>query len=333
MSALVTPEGLEVAFPDLVDSTMRADFVDCPQKFFQSYILKRQRKGGNVHLTAGGAYAKGLELVRRYVWGEGMSLDAALVRAIPYVVADYGDLEPPPGYEHKSCTNVIRALTAYFDRFPPETDHIRPALSKSGKPVVEFTFSFPTEIVHPTTGMPILYGGRFDMVGVYNDLLWVVDDKTATSLGPAWDKSWRLRAQLTGYVFAAKQFGFNVTGAIIRGCSFIKATKEFPHGSAFGFSEPIEYRVPWQIDRWWTQLHRDLARMVACWEDRSDEHPFGYWDWNLADACTAFGGCPFAQLCEVPNPDEWAKADFEPRTWNPLEKNPIGQPVISVMAS
>jgi len=88
------------------------------------------------------------------------------------------------------------------------------------------------------------------------------------------------------------------------------------------------------VERWWTQLHRDIGRMVACWEDKSDEFPFGYWDYDLADACTSYGGCPFMSLCTVSNPDEWAKTDYEYRNWNPLDLNPIGKPkIVSTLAS
>ncbi|MGH7250156.1 MAG: hypothetical protein ACREGC_04210, partial [Minisyncoccia bacterium] len=118
-----------------------------------------------------------------------------------------------------------------------------------------------------------------------------------------------------------------VQGAIVRGTSFLKT-------GAFGFSEPIEYRSPWQIERWWVQLHRNLTRMVECWQDRSEDTPFGYWDYNLADACTSFGGCPFASLCMVKDPDAWAAADYEFRDWSPLDKNPSGRSkIVSVFSS
>ena len=315
------PADFVPTFPIYIDSSMRGDFVECPRKFADGYIFKRTLPGTNVHLTAGGAYAKGLEVVRTLVWGpEKLSLDDAIASAIPAIVAEYGDLRPTEDYKHKSVKNVITAIVAYFDRYPPGRDHLQPFIKENGYPAVEFTFAFPTGIPHPITKEPILYVGRFDMVGVYNDLLWVVDDKTASALGAGWDRSWRLRGQLTGYTFAAHQFGFKAAGAIVRGISFLRT-------GAFGFSEPIEYRSHWQLDRWWNQLHRDIARMVDCWNDKGEdgEYPFGYWDYNLAEACTAYGGCPFVDLCAVSNPDVWAETNYEYRDWNPLEKNPSGR--------
>lgn len=318
---LVTPE-----FPAVIDSTMRADFVNCPQKFYQGYILRRALKGGSVHLIAGGAYAKGLEIIRNLVYGpEKLSVDDALAEAFPKVIAEYGDFYEE-GAEHKSPINIIKALIAYFDHYPPATDHIQPVMKKDGYPATEFTFSIPTQIKHPDTGEPILYAGRFDMLANYQGSIWVVDDKTASSLGWGWDRQWKLRGQLTGYTFAARYFGWEAQGAIVRGISLLKT-------GAFGFSEPIEYRSPFMLERWWVQLHRDLARMVDCWQDKSEEHPYGFWDYNLADACTSYGGCPFAQLCAVSNPDDWAQGNYELRDWSPLDRNPARQPITSVFRS
>lgn len=315
------PAGFTPQFPRVIDSTMRADFVSCPQKFYQAYILKKSLSGESVHLTAGAAYARGLEVVRKLVWGpEKLKLDDAIAEAIPYVVAEYGSLEPGENHSHKSCENIIRALVAYFDRFPPHSDHVQPYYKKNGEPACEFTFSIPLGIPHPDTGEPMLYAGRFDMVGIYTGTYWVVDDKTATMLGDSWARSWRLRAQLTGYCFAARQYGIPVQGAIIRGISLLKSR-------AFGFSEPIEHRSSFHIERWWVQLHRDVARMIACWQDRDDDHPYGYWDYDLAEACTSFGGCPFLSLCTVSKPDEWDSA-YEYRNWNPLDLNPAGKSLI-----
>lgn len=303
-------------FPPVLDNTMRSAFVACPQSFYQAHILKRAPAGGSVHLVAGAAYAKGLEVVRKLVWGKDkLPLDDALVEAFPAVIAEYGNFPCPEHSLHKSVDRVLQGLVAYFDRYPPASDHIEPYILKSGEPAVEFTFCFPLGIKHPDTGEPLQYAGRFDMVGVYNDLLWVVDDKTATQLGASWDAQWKLKAQLTGYTAAARNFGLPAEGAIVRGTSFLKS-------GAYGFSQPIMYRPQWMIERWWVQLHRDIARMIACWQDKDEENPYGYWDYNLNDTCSAFGGCAFENLCLAANPDEWAKTGFEFRDWNPLDLNP-----------
>ena len=151
------------------------------------------------------------------------------------------------------------------------------------------------------------------MIGVFQGPPWVVDEKSTSQLGDSWSRSWRLRGQLTGYCFAARQYGIPVQGAIVRGISFLRT-------GAFGFAEPVEYRPNWQLERWWVQVNKDVARMVECWHE-------GYWDYDLAEACNSYGGCPFMSLCTVSNPNEWLN-EYEYREWNPLDLNPAGRPKV-----
>ena len=55
-------------------------------------------------------------------------------------------------------------------------------------------------------------------------------------------------------------------------------------------NETLSARNGAALDEWYTQLHRDLRRMKACWEE-------GYWDFNLDHACTEFGSCVFRSIC------------------------------------
>ena len=66
------------------------------------------------------------------------------------------------------------------------------------------------------------------------------------------------------------------------------------------------------------QFCRDLWRIAQCWNE-------GYFDYNFADACTSYGGCPFMDLCESDHPERWY-SQFEKRTWSPLQRNPIEAP-------
>ncbi len=65
------------------------------------------------------------------------------------------------------------------------------------------------------------------------------------------------------------------------------------------------------IDRWLTQLKRDLARMIECYET-------DVWDFNLGDSCSSYSGCMYKPLCMQRHPENWL-SDYETRVWNPLE--------------
>jgi hypothetical protein len=200
------------------------------------------------------------------------------------------------------------ALVYYFDQFPMATDHVQPAKMPGGKLGIEFNFLEPIDFKHPVTGNPLLYSGRFDLLARYLDQPFGEDDKTTSSLGNSWSLQWDLRSQFTGYSWGAKRHGFPINGFIIRGISILK--------TKYDKAEAITYRQPWQIDRWYEQLLKDLTRMQFMWET-------GMWDYNLDEACNAYGGCIFRKVCLSNQPDRWLVAEFDRRKWDPVARQEI----------
>lgn len=146
------------------------------------------------------------------------------------------------------------------------------------------------------------------MLGSYQGRPVVRDEKTTGgSIGQDWAKQWDLRAQFMGYVWACQQAGLDVDTIVVRGIGIQKT--QIVHEEAI---KPISR---FMIDRWYEQLRRDMWRLRRCYDE-------GYWDFNLADACSSYGGCMFRDVCQSPTPDSWL-TDFEVRHWNPLNKNPI----------
>jgi hypothetical protein len=220
-------------------------------------------------------------------------------------------METPEGKEKKGVDRVIAALADYFSHYNPATDHIQPHFNAKGQPMVEFSFAVPLPIDNPDTGQPILYSGRFDMVGVYNGQLFGVDEKTASQLGATWGRQWNLRSQFTGYTWALHNYNLPVAGMIVRGVSFLTR--------GFGHEENIQLRPKWMIDAWYEQLLRDITRMVETYKT-------GWYDQSLGEACAAYSGCPFQRLCTTPNPENWIEGHYIPRIWDPLAKLPYAQP-------
>ncbi len=296
---------LTSVFPSLIDSTMRNDYASCAKKFEYARIYGLSSKGGSVHLIAGGAFAKGCEVIRRKFYSEGMDEMDAIVEGVLAAWTEYGEFEPGDRYANKSPERVAYALVEYFTEYPLATDRIQPYFQADGSPAIEFEFSFPLETVHPESGDPLLYGGRFDMVGEYLSGLWVVDEKTATRLGPQWLKSFTLRGQLLGYTFAAQSFGLPVNGFIIRGISFLK--------DYYGHAEVIESVPDYRLQQWREQLEIDVFKMVQ-------DYKAGRFSWAFGEACNAYGGCPFLSLCDKEHWKEWWQQYFDIDYWNPLEK-------------
>lgn len=302
---MTNPPTLRPEFPTVIDSTIRSDYASCGQKFNYSRIYGLASKGGSVHLIAGGAFAYGTEITRLKFYRDGMSQEDAILEGTLAALEHYADFEPEDKYIAKSAERVVYGLVEYFEEYPMATDKIQPHFLADGSPAIEFEFAIPLDIDHPVTGDPLIYAGRFDMLGSYQNGLWVVDEKTATQLGPSWMRSFTFRGQLLGYCWAAQEHGMSVNGFIIRGMSFLK--------NYYGHAEVIEPVSQQRIDMYKEQLNRDIIKMVADWNA-------GQFDYNFGDTCNAYGGCPYRRLCDKSDWKEWWQQYFDVARWNPLTR-------------
>lgn len=298
-----------VPFPSVIDATQVATLRSCMQKQFRMYMEDWKPTGESVHLIAGAAFARGLEVARRAFYDSGQLQETAIAAGVKALMLAYGDFETPDG-SAKSVDRVVGALLFYFDQYPMASDAVQPLVLPSGRRAIEFSFAQPLPYKHPETGDPVIYAGRSDMIVTFADGVYIEDDKTASQLGASWSRQWDLRSQFTGYCWASSEAGMEVNGVIVRGVSILK--------TKYDTLQAITYRSPWERERWLKQVLRDLARLEACWRE-------GYYDYALDNACNEYGGCPFNQICKSPDPEAWLPMNFERRHWNPLtrEETPV----------
>jgi hypothetical protein len=297
-------------FPAVIDNTMRSAWNACPTKFYWEFCRQLGPKGGSVDLIAGGAFAQGLEVARKAFWKEKKTFEEAQYEGMMAAIAEYGNFECPEHKQQKSVQRVVQAIEYYFYAWPMKTDPVQPYYWGDGNPAVEFSFSIPLDIAHPDSGEPIIYAGRLDMIGVFNEQIFLIDEKTTSQLGTTWGQKWNLRSQFTGYTWAARKTGLSVAGTIVRGISFLK--------NSFGHAQSIQFRPEWQCERWFEQLNSDIRAMVSDYQRRT-------YNQNLADSCESYGGCAYMRLCESKNPEDWI-GEYQPRIWNPLDRYPSGKP-------
>jgi len=291
-------------FPEVIDSSLIAAFRSCPQKAFLEFFEHWKLRDPSVHLHAGAAFARGLEVARTAFYTEGRSPADSVALGLRALIEAYGEFECPAD-SAKSLERMAGALEFYFERYPLGQDQAIPMSLPGGKRGIEFSFLEPIEILHPTTGNPILYSGRFDMIVNYQNLALGEDDKTASQLGASWPRQWDLRSQFTAYTWGAKQAGIKLDGFLVRGVSILK--------TKYDTLETITYRPEWQIQRWYAQMLRDVRRMIASWES-------GIWDFNLDHACAEYGGCPFRGVCQLVRPEHLLRQQFERRVWDPVRR-------------
>jgi len=292
------------AFPAVIDATQIATMRSCMRKQYLQYMEHWKPMGESVHLVAGAAFARGLEVARQAFYEQGVDSETAIEAGVKALVVAYGNFETPEG-SAKGVDRMVGALIFYFDNYPLATDAAKPLILPSGRHAIEFSFAQPLPFSHPITGDPVLYTGRSDMICTFADGVYIEDDKTASQLGASWSRQWDLRSQFTGYCWAAEQAGMEVNGVLVRGVSILK--------TKYDTLQAITYRSAWERARWLTQIVRDLERLQRCWEE-------GYYDYALDHACNEYGGCSFNQICKSPDPDSWLPMSFERRIWNPLTR-------------
>ena len=291
-------------FPHAIDSTMLATFRSCPQKLFRTYMQHWKPKAESVHLVAGGAFAKGIEIARQAFFEQSLPRHEAEAAGLQALINAYGDFECPPE-SAKSLERTAGALEFYFDQYPLGADGMDPITFPNGKRGIEFSFALPLPFHHPVTGDPVLYTGRADMIASFAGGIYVVDEKTTSSLGPSWSRQWEMRAQFTGYQWACREYGIEAAGTIIRGVSILK--------TKYDTQQAITYRSQYELDRWLEQTVRDLRRLEAMWKE-------GWYDFALDHACAEYGGCSMVQVCKSADPERWLPMYFEQRVWDPLAR-------------
>lgn len=311
-------------FPDFLDSSMMSHFKECPTKFLHEYIQDWKPKEPSVHLHAGAAFAKAIEVARNAFYtgrhAAGINLpdgtrgwsevecpksdrDYAIAAGLQALIFAYGDFQCPAD-SPKSLERMLGAFEFYWENYALNDDDAYPVLLPGGRRGIEFSFSEPLPIDNPVTGQPLLYCGRFDAILNYGGTILITDEKTTTQLGATWSQKWDLRGQFLGYSWASQKSGIHVDGALIRGISILK--------NKFDTQQAIVMHPDWLIASWYNDLLDEVERLIGYWKRKR-------WPHNYDEACAAWGGCPFKRCCTSQDPQPWLETYFERRRWNPVE--------------
>jgi hypothetical protein len=171
-----------------------------------------------------------------------------------------GKDNPNVNEKKKSLDACILSLAEYFKTWPLDTDDVRIHVHR-GEPGIEFSFAVPIPgSRHPVTSEPILYAGRFDLIGDYLGSVWGLDDKTATSMSSA--EKWRLRGQFTGYCWGSREYGVKLNGFLVREVQIL--THEIR------CQQVQSIRPDWMIEAWQKQLIADTNEMCRQFREASE---------------------------------------------------------------
>lgn len=294
--------------PLVLDNTQLTYFANCETKFLFAFLHKLTSPGQSIHLHAGGRFARALESIYTDVYA-GMSRQQAMLKAQIEFFHKWGNVETPPT-SGKTRDQVWYAVERYIEHFNPPHDYIEPS-SAVEKPF-EYTFAVPLDEehfgvpfpLHPS-GEPFIYAGRFDMVGQQFGAMRIRDDKTASGIGPAWEKQFTLRSQFIGYVAAMQALGFSVDTVEVRGVAILKTDVKLGAGCTV-----VKTYTDSQVQDWIATTAKRLRLLIETYES---------WDWtkDLGDACSSYSGCEFIDLCRTADPEPWFST-YTKRDWNPL---------------
>ena len=302
-------------FPTFIDSTMLNDYRLCEQKWAWRYLYHLIPATPNVHLNAGGAIAKGLEVARCAFYERGLSQEDSVALGLEALLTAYG---APEETEQKSWDQTAGAFIFYCDQRPFASDHLQPFIA-NGKATVEFSASIPIPINNPQTGDPILYTGRFDMLARHEQLdnkqAFCVDEKTMERLDGNLATKWALRGQFIGYVWLSQASGYDVAGTIVRGLVM--------HKYDYQLIEIPLYTSRWKIDAWYEGMVKTAEDMVRTWKaccEAESARPFVK---AMNDACGMYNGCAYIRLCDSQKWEMWKTPYYIEREWDPIKREEI----------
>lgn len=322
-----------ITFPEVFDSSIMSDLKSCMAKFDLAHRQDWKGKGVNVHLHAGGCFAKGCEVTRQaFYMGEhdlaqpkgfkddGMPIlewkkthcppgDAAyaIEAGMAALLMMYGNFEAPEygSGNTKTADRMAGAFLFYWDNYPLSNDTAYPVMLPGNKRGIEYSFAHPLPIDHPETGNPIIYAGRLDAILNYAGGHYGFDEKTTTSLGSTWSDKWSLRGQFLGYTWGSRENGMPLQGIVVRGVSILKTKYET--------QESINKYLDWQVDQWYAELLSWIRNAISAWQ-------VGFYTHNYDETCTQYGGCPFKKICLSQDPTPWLETYFEQRHWDPVTR-------------
>lgn len=161
--------------------------------------------------------------------------------------------------------------------------------------------------------------GRIDKIIEWDNVLWVVDHKTTSSLGARYTKQAEPNAQFTGYVWAARQEGFDVKGIIVDALLVAKGLLESSSRARLVPNLRYDsYRSEAIIEEWLLTAQEVQAHIRAC-------EYIGVWPATgmFHGACTYFGECPFYQVCkeDAEVRERILKASYEIDFWDPRDED------------
>jgi len=269
------------------------------------YVLPFQ----NDHLTFGLIFHSATELYA-HLRSDNIDHEKALISVIRYVIVETWDFELKRPWTseipEKSRNTLLRTVVWYLDHF--KDDNLKTLILENGKPAVELSFRFNSNIETQTTGEHFQLCGHIDRVVEWNGQTWITDKKTTKyALDDGYFRQYTPDTQISLYTIA----GIVVLNQEVDGL-IVDAAQVLVTGGRFR-RQPIP-RSPEQLEEWMKDLGYWLRQLEAYAID-------GYYPMNEHSCGYGNNQCVFRSVCSADPSirEDLLYNNFNKRQWDPLQ--------------
>jgi len=295
------------------DSTSIGYLKECPRKYQYMMVLGRQPREESVHLTFGLHYHKALEIYD-HSRSRGMDHADAQLEAVRYcytatvVRLGTGKAWRPwvSDDSNKNRFTLLRSVVWYLEQF--EADALKTVQLANGKPAVELSFRYQTDIPIPTrSGETFIICGHLDRLVEMDNNIYFLDRKTTKhTINSDTFAKFAPDNQMSLYDFSSTVVWQTPVKDGILDVAQVGAT--FTR-----FQRGFLRRTPAMREEWYNDLGYWLIQAAYFAEK-------GYWPMN-DKSCGNYGGCLFRPLC-AKGPEvreKWLNALTVNKVWDPLQ--------------
>lgn len=287
------------------DSTSMGALKSCPRLYELSIIQGWAPRSESVHLTFGLHYHSALEAYD-HVRAAGGDHESGCREAVLTALKGTWTAGRPWASDdkYKNRETLVRTVVWYLDQFA--SDPFQTVILANGQPAVELSFRLNSGF-HATTGEEFLICGHLDRMATHEGQTYIMDRKTSKSqIDSDFFRKFTPDNQFTTYTLAGTiVWALPVAGIMVDGAQVAVTFSRFQRG--------LVQRHPTQLQEW----YHDWSLWVG---QANTFAQMGYWPQN-DKFCSMYGGCAFRGICSKPPSvrDQWLKADFTKRVWDPLQ--------------
>ena len=289
-------------FPITLSDTDFTLYSQCHYRWFRERCQHLKKATFDINLTAGKAFAIGIETTRKLYYIDGVNQEEAILRGsdktrVLLHNAEYQD-------ELKSPARMSLAVREYFKVYPMDIDEIQPMTLPDGTKGIEHTFELELPIAHPETGNPLVYKGVLDLLGSNMGRPCVIDEKTCKSLSKP--EMFAAAGQQIGYASASRKLGIPINDIYIRQVAIQKNGNKHQQ-------IPIAV-TDFMVDRWEQSMLTKVRAMVAAytWYTQGVEQAHEAFLPDYKMGCTSFfKPCPYVEGCVSEYGEGYIDGEFE----------------------